>query len=61
MAIHQAEGRRGDGRTTDPGECNSRTARLPPNSKPQEKRGAELQWLPAAESTVVKEVLADCL
>ena len=51
MAIHQVEDRRGDGRPLTPGKCDYRTVRLPPNAKPQEKRGAELQWLPAVEST----------
>ena len=57
----QAKGRKGDGRITDPRGVNYRITKLTANSKPQEKRGEEIQWLPAVECTVVKEVLAVCL
>ena len=46
---------------TDARGVNYRITKLTASSKPQEKRGAEIQWLLAVESTVVKEVLAVCL
>ena len=63
MAISRLKAAKGDGRVTDrtQGEFNYRITKLSPNSKPQEKRGAEIQWLPAVEYTAVKEVLAVCL
>ena len=53
--ISRLRAAKGDGRITDPRAPG--ITKLSPNSKPQEKRGAEIQWLPAVEYTAVKEVL----
>ena len=57
VAISRLKAEKDDGRITDPRGVNYRITKLTANSKPQEKRGAEIQWLFAVERTVVKDVL----
>ena len=61
VAISRPKAAKDDGRITDPWGVNYRITKLTASSKPQVKGGAEIQWLPAVECTVVKEVLAVCL
>ena len=61
VAISRQKAAKDDGRITDPRGVNYRISKLTASSKPQMKRGTEIQWLPAVECTVVKEVLAFCL
>ena len=61
VAISRLKAAKDDGRITDPWGDNYRITKLTASSKPQEKRGTEIQWLIAVECTVVKKVLAVCL
>ena len=61
VAISRLKAAKDDGRITDPRGVNYRITKLTASSKPQLKRGTEIQWLIAVECTVVKKVLAVCL